>query len=169
MRQLIESLCSPECDGRRPGTPGGEAARRIVVEAFREAGLDPREQPVPGCGGANVLATIRGDSERYVLVGAHFDHLGSYGPPSVKKLEFNEPVYATAKGELVDPGTAHQVLRHLDGWGHGLHTGANLPAYPGTRGTTNSAWATYLVKGGGTLEVRIGCARTGFVTARIEV
>jgi hypothetical protein len=96
-------------------------------------------------------------------------YLGTYGPPSAKPLDFNEPLYALAKGELVDPGRAHQVLGHLDGWGHGLHTGANMPAYPGTRGTTNAAWATYLVKGGGTLDVTIGCARTGFVTARIEV
>jgi hypothetical protein len=96
-------------------------------------------------------------------------YLGSYGPPSAKTLDFNEPLYAQATGELVDPGTAHQILGHLDGWGHGLHTGANLPCYPGTRGTTGAAWATYLVKGGGTLDVRIGCARTGFVTARIEV
>ena len=49
--------------------------------------------------------------------------------------------------ELVDPGAAHQMLGHLDGWGHGLHTGANLPRYPGTRGTTNAAWASYLVRG----------------------
>ncbi|MBA2544226.1 MAG: peptidase M14, partial [Deltaproteobacteria bacterium] len=66
-------------------------------------------------------------------------YLGSYGVPSAKKLDFNEPVYAIARPEgceLVDPGTAHQVLGHLDGWGHGLHTGQNLPAYPGTRGNT---------------------------------
>ena len=96
-------------------------------------------------------------------------YLGSYGAPSAKKLDFNEPLYATAKGELVDPGMAYQQLGHVDGWGHGLHTGANLPAYPGTRGTTNAAWATYLVKGGGVLEVRVGNARTGFTTAKIEV
>ena len=51
----------------------------------------------------------------------------------------------------------------------GLYAGANLPAYPGTRGTTNAAWATYLVRGTGTLHVRIGAARPGFVSARIEV
>jgi hypothetical protein len=96
-------------------------------------------------------------------------YLGSYGAPSAKKLDFNEPLYALAKGDLVDLGMAHQTLGHVDGWGHGLHTGQNLPAYPGTRGSTNAAWASYLVKGGGTLEVRVGCARTGFVTARIEV
>src|SRR5262245_10270951 len=75
MRDLVDQLCSPECAGRRPGTPGGEAARAIVVDALRDAGLDPYEQRVPRCGGANVLAKIRGQVERYVLVGAHFDHL----------------------------------------------------------------------------------------------
>lgn len=79
MRELIESLCSVECAGRRPGTPGGERARALVLEALRVAGLDPFEQRVPGCGGANVIAKIRGDVERYVLVGAHFDHLGTIG------------------------------------------------------------------------------------------
>jgi hypothetical protein len=99
-------------------------------------------------------------------------YLGSYGVPSAKALDFNEPVYATAtteRCELVDPGAAHQVLGHLDGWGHGLHTGQNLPAYPGTRGTTNVAWATYLVQGQGVLDVRVGSCRAGFVTARISL
>jgi Zn-dependent M28 family amino/carboxypeptidase len=79
MRQLIEDLCSPICAGRKPGTPGGREARRLVVDALRGVGLDPREQRVDGCGGANVLATIRGDVDRYVLVGAHYDHLGTLG------------------------------------------------------------------------------------------
>jgi hypothetical protein len=99
-------------------------------------------------------------------------YLGTYGVPSAKKLDCCEPLYAqcTPRGcELVDAGAAHQSLGHLDGWGHGLHTGANLPAYPGTRGSTNVAWATYLVRGQGVLDVRIGSARVGFVTARVEV
>lgn len=100
-------------------------------------------------------------------------YLGSYGLPSAKTLDFNEPVYATASvhdgATLVDAGRAHQVLGHLEGWGHGLHTGANLPAYPGTRGTTNAAWARYLVRGKGRLEVRAGACRAGFVTASVTV
>ncbi|HEY4239781.1 MAG TPA: M14 family metallopeptidase [Kofleriaceae bacterium] len=99
-------------------------------------------------------------------------YLGSYGLPSAKQLDFNEPVYATAIAEgctLADAGAAHQILGHLDGWGRGLHSGANLPAYPGTRGTTNSAWAEYLVEGRGTLALRVGSCRTGFVTARVSV
>jgi hypothetical protein len=99
-------------------------------------------------------------------------YLGSYGLPSAKKLDFNEPVYATARTdgcELVDRGAVHQVLGHLDGWGRGLHSGANLPAYPGTRGSTNTGWASYLVRGTGAIDVRIGSCRAGFVTARIAV
>ena len=99
-------------------------------------------------------------------------YLGTFGVPSAKKLDFNEPCYATARAErceLVDPGAAHQVLGHLDGWGHGLHTGLNLPAYPGARGSTNAGWATYLVRGTGILDIRAGSCRAGFVTARIEI
>jgi hypothetical protein len=79
MRTIVGELCSERCAGRRPGTPEGEAARALVVNALRGAGLDPREQPVPGLGGANVVAVLPGQTERYVLVGAHFDHLGRAG------------------------------------------------------------------------------------------
>jgi Zn-dependent M28 family amino/carboxypeptidase len=46
---------------------------------MRDAGLDPFEQPAPGCGGANVLARIEGNTSRFVVIGAHFDHLGRKG------------------------------------------------------------------------------------------
>ncbi len=99
-------------------------------------------------------------------------YLGTYGVPSAKMLDFNEPLYAACEPvgcELVDAGAAHQILGHLDGWGHGLHTGQNLPAYPGTRGNTGTAWATYLVRGKGRLELRIGCARAGFSSTTVSV
>ena len=79
IRLLVDALCSPSCAGRRSGTPEGDAARAIVKNSLRDAGLDPFEQPTPLCGGANVLATIDGDDPRYVVVGAHFDHLGKSG------------------------------------------------------------------------------------------
>ncbi|MGE5185019.1 MAG: M14 family metallopeptidase [Acidobacteriota bacterium] len=116
---------------------------------------------------------LAGGITRVELEVVNDGYLATYGLPSAKKLEFNEPLYATCRAthgaELVDAGMAHQALGHLDGWGHGLHTGANLPSYPGTRGTTNAAWATYLVRGTGTLDVRIGAARVGFVDVKVEV
>jgi Zn-dependent M28 family amino/carboxypeptidase len=78
MQELIERLCSRECAGRKPGTKEGDAARSVVFQALRDAGLAPYEQTVPGCG-SNVLAKIQGDVDHYVLVGAHFDHLGKLG------------------------------------------------------------------------------------------
>jgi hypothetical protein len=79
MEELVGELCSPRCAGRAPGTAEGEAARAVVLDALRSAGLDPVEQPVPGCGGANVLAALPGDVDRWVLVEAHYDHLGRHG------------------------------------------------------------------------------------------
>lgn len=102
MQDLIERLCSPQCAGRRPGTKGGDAARAIVVQAFRDAGLDPYEQRVAGCGGANVLAKLRGDLDRYVLVGAHFDHLGQRG----RDIYFGADDNAAAVAVLVEVGRA---------------------------------------------------------------
>jgi hypothetical protein len=99
-------------------------------------------------------------------------YLGTYGMPSAKKLDWNEPVHVTAETDgcaLVDPGSAHQVLGHLDGWGHGLHTGANLMAYPAGRGSTNAATASWLVRGTGALHLRVGCARGGFFKTTISI
>ena len=78
------------------------------MQAFRDAGLDPVEQRVPGCGGANVLAKLRGDVERYVLVGAHFDHLGQIGREIFHGADDN----AAAVAVLVEVGRALAAERH---------------------------------------------------------
>lgn len=79
MKRLVDALCSDACAGRAPGTPGGALARRHVIDALHAEGLDPFEHAVPGCRGANVLAEIRGDVDRWVMVAAHYDHLGASG------------------------------------------------------------------------------------------
>ena len=108
MRDLIARLCSPECAGRRPGTKEGDAARAIVGDALRAAGLDPYEQRVERCGGANVLAKIGGDVDRYVLVGAHFDHLGRVGDDVYWGADDN----AAAVAVLVEVAGAIASERH---------------------------------------------------------
>jgi hypothetical protein len=80
MRSLVEALCSEATAGRKPGTPEGLAARTEVIGALRGAGLDPFEQAIPGSGGgANILTTIPGEIDRWVLIAAHYDHLGKIG------------------------------------------------------------------------------------------
>jgi Zn-dependent M28 family amino/carboxypeptidase len=86
LRGTVEDLCSPGCAGRATGSPQGEAARAMIIEAFISIGLQPVmeqgslwEQPIAGSGGANVVGRLMGppnDSRRAVLLGAHYDHLG---------------------------------------------------------------------------------------------
>jgi hypothetical protein len=40
----FNSSAPPTCAGRKPGTPAGVAARRVVSSALRAAGVDPFEQ-----------------------------------------------------------------------------------------------------------------------------
>lgn len=94
MRSEVEALCADECEGRAPGTRGGVAARQIVIDGLRRRGLDPSVQVVPGCGGANVLAVIPGDIDRYVLVGAHYDHLGRQGKKIFRGADDNAAAVA---------------------------------------------------------------------------
>src|SRR5688572_6118497 len=76
MEPLVRELCSPACAGRGVGTVGGIRARGLVRDALRDAGLDPIEQRIAKSAGANLLATIKGDVDRWVVVAAHYDHLG---------------------------------------------------------------------------------------------
>lgn len=76
MRALVEELCSADCAGRAPGTRGGRTAREIVRRAFEEVGLEVHEQPIPAIGGANLYGMIPGSTPGWILIGAHYDHLG---------------------------------------------------------------------------------------------
>ena len=84
MQTRVEHLASPELEGRAPGTPGGLLARAYVEAAFTELGLTPAgengyQQPIPEINGANLLGVIPGTgphADRYIVLNAHYDHLG---------------------------------------------------------------------------------------------
>ena len=79
MRALVEALCSDRCNGRAAGSRGGALARALVEEAFAAAGYATERQALPAIGGANVLARLAGTVPRFVLVAAHYDHVGASG------------------------------------------------------------------------------------------
>ena len=87
MRSDVEFLASDECAGRAPGTPGGLLAREFVETRMTDLGLKPQgvsgfRQPIPPIGGANLIGTIPGRgplADRYIILGAHYDHLGVFG------------------------------------------------------------------------------------------
>lgn len=88
VRAHIETLSDDAMEGREAGSRGGRAAAAYLAKKFAELGLKPNgdsetyTQAFEGGRYRNLLAVVDGsDSARkhqYVLVGAHYDHVG-YG------------------------------------------------------------------------------------------
>jgi Zn-dependent M28 family amino/carboxypeptidase len=86
----VRALSDDSMEGRLSGTQGGAKARAYVTRRFAEAGLKPfgpsYEQPVEldaragekAMTGGNVVGYVRGKKhpERFLVVTAHYDHLG---------------------------------------------------------------------------------------------
>ncbi len=86
LRNHVEYLASPDLSGRKPGTAGNRAAAQYIIEQFRLAGL----APLPSLGGyGQVISSELGDNligvlqatpplnaPPWLLIGAHYDHLG---------------------------------------------------------------------------------------------
>ena len=96
-RQLLEDLrilSHDDMEGRDTGSPGGERARNYIVSRLEalgvEAPLTGRLQPwtalnrsrigAASYDGVNVVGLIRGATrpDRYIVVTAHYDHMGTY-------------------------------------------------------------------------------------------
>ena len=80
---FVEMLASDSLQGRNAGDEGGRMAAEYIVSLLKEWGIRPLDkdgylQPfvVKGCGMNNILAVIPGKSDEFVIVGAHYDHVG---------------------------------------------------------------------------------------------
>ena len=80
-RSLVEALASDELAGRDNQSPGSTAAQALIVgqlAQFAQPGLsDGYLQPFAN--GTNIIGLIPGGdlADEYVIIGAHYDHLGS--------------------------------------------------------------------------------------------
>lgn len=87
----VRALTAPEMEGRLTGTPGSGRARRFIADRFRACRLDPvqgaylqpfdvqlRGAATERLHAANVWGMIPGRTEpdRFVLITAHYDHMG---------------------------------------------------------------------------------------------
>ncbi len=86
----VEVLAADDMEGRLVGTPGSARAREYLIQRFKAAGIEPigesYERPFTFKGsrdttertGVNLVGQIRGtrDPSRYLVVTAHYDHLG---------------------------------------------------------------------------------------------
>jgi glutamate carboxypeptidase len=84
----LATLAAPNMEGRLTGTPGNKRAQAYILEQFKQLKLQPvsksyeqkfsfrstREFP----DATNLFASIRGtvEPDRYLIVSAHYDHLG---------------------------------------------------------------------------------------------
>jgi peptidase M28-like protein/phosphodiester glycosidase len=84
----ISALAADSMEGRRIGTPGGARARAFLIGALKRVGIAPAgsqfEVPFTATtraaelNGVNLAGIIRGTkhADRYIVVSAHYDHLG---------------------------------------------------------------------------------------------
>jgi hypothetical protein len=86
LQSHVQYLASPGLMGRKPGTPGNRAAAEYIQARFREAGLvalpslGGYSQHLPDGLGDNLIglrpAAAAPSAAPYLLIGAHYDHLG---------------------------------------------------------------------------------------------
>ena len=135
----LQTLSADDMEGRQVGTPGSAKARAYVVDRFKESGLTAfgvgYERPFTfvGRGGAgeqpgvNVVGWINGSKSpaRYLVVTAHYDHLGSRGGQVFNGADDNASgtaaLFALAKYFSVNRPAHSLILAALDAEEVGLH------------------------------------------------
>lgn len=87
MQQRIGFLSDTLCQGRGTGTAGGSEAAFWIARQFRDTGLIPLGrswgkgfQTANGTIGHNIIGmfpgSVRNPADKYIIVAAHYDHLG---------------------------------------------------------------------------------------------
>lgn len=102
---------------------------------------------------------------------ANHGYLSSRGLPSSHGLSWNTPLYAdmeTRDCRLTHPEHSHRRLGHLDGWGRGIGNGGDAPWFQSSPGNTHRRTITWLIHGEGTVQLRVGNSRTGWITRTLH-
>ncbi len=86
LKSHVEYLAGPDLSGRKPGTAGNRAAAQYIIEYFREVGLAPLPsldgygQEISAELGDNLIGVREAmqplQDAPWLLIGAHYDHLG---------------------------------------------------------------------------------------------
>ncbi|MFN2395022.1 MAG: M28 family peptidase [Bacteroidales bacterium] len=90
LQDHLRILTSDSLQGRGLGTEGGIRARSYIVEQFRDAGIEPVyddflqhfsfRQNLAWINASNIVGKIEGSDpglkDEYIVIGAHYDHLG---------------------------------------------------------------------------------------------
>ncbi|MGM0597171.1 MAG: M28 family metallopeptidase [Myxococcota bacterium] len=83
IKDLLHKLASPQFEGRGAFTPQSTKTAILIKKSFITAGLKPLKQSwlqkfsVKGKTEQNVIGVIKGTSNSYIILGAHYDHFGT--------------------------------------------------------------------------------------------
>ncbi len=137
-----------------------QAQAFLRVAAMAPALRIARVESTP-LGGDHTLITVTVQNEGY---------LSTAGVPSAKKLPWNEPLSIEISGEGIAAlgGPGRREIGHLDGWGRGLFGGASI-FFLRSRGNFGTRVVEQVVRGHGTLRVRVGACRVGWIETTMEI
>ncbi|MCQ2143188.1 MAG: M28 family peptidase [Bacteroidales bacterium] len=84
LEDKVGRLCDTLCAGRAAGTRGSSEAAYFLIDQLRGYGLDPyvlSSKDVKGPAVHNIIAPVPAStaSDKYIIVGAHYDNLGKIG------------------------------------------------------------------------------------------
>lgn len=142
LNEYVVKLTSKEFDGRRSGTPGNAAAAKYIKDSLSEMGLKTEYQKFKfnQRETQNVYAWIEGKGDQIVILGAHYDHLGTGYPGADDNASGTACVMAAAKAYAVlsDGGksgildrTVVFQLYSAEEWGlHGSRFYCTYPTFP---------------------------------------
>jgi Zn-dependent M28 family amino/carboxypeptidase len=134
----VEVLAADDMEGRLAGAPSGARAREYVLRRFKETGLpafggsyeypfsfQARGIPDPRTG-INLLGLIRGTArpDRYIVVTAHYDHIGIRDGQVFNGADDNATgvaaILAVARYFLKRPPQTSLIIAAVDGEEGGL-------------------------------------------------
>ena len=82
-REIVEYLASDALQGRLGGTKGDTLASDFIYAQMKKLGLNPVKQEFTVKKGNvvtfNVYGKVEGSTGKYIVIGAHYDHLGLGG------------------------------------------------------------------------------------------
>ena len=132
MRQTVEFLASPELGGRFPATTGDTLASDYLAGKFRSLRLKPvvREKKLKGyyqdftygkeekrTTTHNIVAVLPGKDRQlrneYILIGAHYDHLGLGGPGTGSRCPDTVAVHPGADDNASGDAVILELARHF--------------------------------------------------------
>jgi Peptidase family M28 len=149
--QDLKALASPELEGRLTGTDGNRRAQALILERFKQLKLEPvggsyeqkfsfseerrgGKQDFPQA--TNLVAMLPGTADRqsFVLVCAHYDHLGVRGGQTYPGADDNASgvaaLLAIARWFSAHPPRKSLLFAAFDGEEEGLRGSRHFVANP---------------------------------------